>query len=273
MSYPEIILRFPEFKTKSVTLSFDDGKREDIKMTQILNKYGIKCTFNVCSKHILENKNMVDFEEFESVYKGHEIACHSYTHPHLNYLDLGGISYQIVRDREILEEKTGKIIEGFAYPFGLIETDGMIECIRNCGIKYARTTASTYNFDLPKDYMRWNPTCWQRDDKLFELAEKFFKPDDIEHPWRIKPSLFYIWGHSYEYAEDWDRLEKICKTVGLKENVWYATNMEIVDYISAFSLLRRSVNGKMIYNPTDIDIYVWVNNENVVLKKHQTTYL
>jgi len=270
MGYPEMILRFPNFKTRAVTLSFDDGKIEDIKMAEILNKYGIKCTFNLPAGCIIEGNNRVSSDELNSIYEGHEIACHAYTHPHLNNLDHGGIAYQIIRDREALEEKTGRIIDGFAYPFGLTETDGMIDCIKSCGIKYGRTTVATYNFELPTDFLRWNPTCWQGDDKIFELAERFFEPDDIEHLWRIKPLLFYIWGHSYEYADNWERLEKICKTVSLKENVWYATNMEIINYICAFNALRRSVNGKIVYNPTDIDVYVWANDKEILIKKGET---
>lgn len=268
-----MILRFPNFKTRAVTLSFDDGRIEDRNMVATLNKYGIKCTFNLSAGRIVGVENSVQFDEFDTLYKGHEIASHTYTHPHLDNLDLGGIAYQIIKDREILEEKTKSIITGFAYPFGLNKTEGMLDCIRNCGIRYGRTTVSTYNFELPKEFLRWNPTCWQGDDKVFELAEHFFQPDDIEHPWRIKPLLFYIWGHSYEYKDNWDRLENICKTIGNKANVWYATNIEIINYISAFKKLIRSVNGKIIYNPTDTDLYVSVNGKNILIEKLKTTII
>lgn len=273
MKYYELFLRFPEFKTRAVTLSFDDGCIEDRQMVEILNRYGVKCTFNLNSGIIEGNEHKVQFEEFQQLYNGHEIASHTYSHPHLNNLDLGGIAYQIVKDRELLEEKTGKIIEGFAYPYGLSETEGMVDCIKNCGIKYGRTTKATYNFDLPVDFLRWNPTCWQADGKIFELAERFFKPDDTAHPWRIRPLLFYIWGHSYEYRDNWEHLEKICEAVAQKDNVWYATNMEIYDYINAFKSLRCSANGKYVYNPTDKDIYVLVNNKNVLLERGKTTVL
>ena len=273
MSFYEMFLRFPDFKTKTVTLSFDDGFIEDRKMIEILNKNGIKCTFNLNSGIIKGFDNKVQFEELKELYKGHEVACHTYTHPHLNNLDLGEIAFQVIKDREILEEQMGCIVEGFAYPFGLIETEGMIECIKNCGIKYGRTTASSYKFDLPDDYLRWNPTCWQTDSKIFELAEEFFKPDDTENFWRIKPMVFYIGGHSYEFRGNWERLEKICKTFGNKENIWYATNMEIIEYISAFKSLCRSVNGEIIHNPTNINIFVVVNGKNLLIEKGKTIAL
>lgn len=273
MQYCELFLRFPDFKTKAITLSFDDGYIDDRKMVETLNRHCIKCTFNLNGGTIAGNAAKVQFEEFEELYKGHEIAAHTYTHPHLNNLDLGGVAYQIIKDREILEEKTGKLVKGFAYPYGLSEYEGMVDCIGKCGITYGRTTVSTRNFQLPTDYLRWNPTCHQADPKLNELAEKFFEPDDVEHPWRIKPRLFYIWGHSYEFKDKWEQLENICKTVGRKENVWYATNGEIIDYISAFKELRCSVNGKIVYNPTNIDIYVVANGKNIILKNGETTVL
>ena len=271
MKYCELFLRFPEFKTRAITFSIDDGIIDDRKMVEILNRHEIKCTFNLNSGTIKGNDSRVQFEEFEELYKGHEVAAHTYTHPHLENLELDGIAYQIIKDREILEEKTGKIVEGFAYPYGLCETHGMIDCIKNCGIRYGRTTASTYNFDLPKDFLRWNPTCHQCDPKLPELAETFFRPDDLEHPWQIKSLLFYIWGHSYEFHNKWENLEKICQIVGGKEYVWYATNGEIVDYISAFKALRRSVNGRIIHNPTDIDVYVRAGDKDILLKKGEIT--
>ena len=270
--YYELMLRFPEFKTRAVTLSYDDGCTEDRQMISILNQYGIKSTFNLNAGRISDSLSKIKFEEFDEVYQGHEIASHSYTHPHLYNLDLGGISYQIVRDREALEEILHKPVEGFAYPYGLRhETDEMVDCLRSCGIRYARTTNSTRTFHLPQDYLRWNPTCHHADPELFDLAEEFFKPDDIEHPWRITSKLFYVWGHSYEFNGNWDLLERICQTLGNKDEVWYATNGEIIDYISAFKALRRSVNGKYIYNPTDVDLYVAVHGKQILLKKGTTT--
>ena len=36
-------------KKKAVTFSFDDGVTQDIKTLEILNKYGLKATFNLNS--------------------------------------------------------------------------------------------------------------------------------------------------------------------------------------------------------------------------------
>ena len=39
----------PEGKKKVLTLSYDDEVTQDIRFVGILNKYGIKCTFNLNS--------------------------------------------------------------------------------------------------------------------------------------------------------------------------------------------------------------------------------
>lgn len=42
-------LRFPEGKTKAVTLSYDDGVEQDIKLVEMMTDYGFYGTFNLNS--------------------------------------------------------------------------------------------------------------------------------------------------------------------------------------------------------------------------------
>ena len=42
------VLLFPGFKTKALTFSFDDGIDSDIETLELLKKYDIKATFNLC---------------------------------------------------------------------------------------------------------------------------------------------------------------------------------------------------------------------------------
>ena len=74
---------YPEGKIKAVTFSFDDGSRDDIRLVEILNRFGMKATFNLISSK-LESKNHVHADEFPQVYAGHEIAGHAFTHPFLD---------------------------------------------------------------------------------------------------------------------------------------------------------------------------------------------
>ena len=43
-------MRFPGGKEKAVTLSYDDGYPTDIKLSEIITKSGLKCTFNLNSQ-------------------------------------------------------------------------------------------------------------------------------------------------------------------------------------------------------------------------------
>ena len=42
-------MRFPEGRLKAVTFSYDDGVRQDERLIEIFDKYGVKGTFNINS--------------------------------------------------------------------------------------------------------------------------------------------------------------------------------------------------------------------------------
>ena len=66
------------------------------------------------------------------------------------------------------------------------------------------------------------------------------------------PKLLYIWGHSYEFdkKDNWDRIDTICEMLSGKADVFYATNIEIVDYINAYNALIFNAEETAVYNPT-----------------------
>ena len=73
-------LRFPKGKQKAVTLSYDDGCRDDIKFSDTISKYGLKCTFNLnCDYMRKENLSVSEIKE-HFLSKGHEIAVHGANH-------------------------------------------------------------------------------------------------------------------------------------------------------------------------------------------------
>ena len=50
-------MRLKDGKTKVLTLSYDDGVVQDIRLSEILNRYGLKCTFNINSgTYLAEDK-------------------------------------------------------------------------------------------------------------------------------------------------------------------------------------------------------------------------
>ena len=265
LDYQRITWRFPNFKPKALTLSYDDGREFDRKMVEILDRHQIRCTFNLTSNFLFDDKHVTK-EEIPELYKNHEVAIHSLTHPQLGYLNSAEVSYQLINDRLQLEQIMKKPVDGMAYPNGLQEFPGMIDAVKACGIRYARATTGTYDFKLPTDPLRWYPTCHQTSPRLNEMIDNFLAPFPHPQSWRIHPKLLFIWGHSYVYEFDWTRLETMCERLAGHEDVWYATNMEIIDYIDALRSLRTTVDGHYIYNPTHITLYVNANNTDVILQ-------
>ena len=136
--------------------------------------------------------------------------------------------------------------------------------LKNLDIVYARTLGGDNDsFAIPTDWYAWMPTAHHNNPHIFEYIEKFvnFAPEKVYESGR-QAKLFYIWGHSYEFAKDnnWDKLEKICSVLGGRDDIWYATNIEIYEYVNAYHSLVFSADEKMVYNPTILT--VWFENEN-----------
>lgn len=223
-------------KNKYLTLSFDDGTIQDVRLIELLNKYGLKSTFNLNSglfgtKHRIIHDNIdVDHTEITSdmvhdLYAGHEVAVHTLTHPRLDMCDRDKIIHEVGGDKTALEKLCGYTIIGMAYPGGPFYNDFVIETIKqNTGIVYARAVASHHTFAFPRDLMIWQPTCHQNDPALPELADSFIDAETDEN------SLFYLWGHSFEFDKykSWDTFETFCEKIAGRSDINYVTNAEFL---------------------------------------------
>lgn len=227
-------------KNKAVTFSFDDGVTQDIRLVEILNKYGLKGTFNLNSAKLglpgdfwkvdwgQVPRAMINASQVKEVYAGHEVAVHTLTHPNLTTLNDETVIRQVDEDRKALSELCGYGVIGMAYPCGGVNNDERVAGLirENTPIAYARTITSTHSFALQKDNLhRFNPTLHFLDEKLEEVVEKFLNLDTDE------PQLLYIWGHSYEldYNESrWEGFENLCKMISGKEDIFYGTNKEVL---------------------------------------------
>lgn len=170
-------------------------------------------------------------------------------HPHLEQLQEDLCTYEILQDRKNLEEDYGCVIRGMAYPYGST-SDAVVEILKKCGIVYARTTVSTESFAIPTDWLRLPATCHHSNPRLMELTEDFKR-----NVFSKEPGLFYLWGHSYEFDyelpdNNWTVIEKFAASIGNRDDIWYATNIELYDYIAAFDRLVFSVGGLKVFNPT-----------------------
>lgn len=281
-------LRYPDGKSKAVTLSYDDGCRQDIRLSELLNKYGLKCTFNLNSNWL--GKSDKDWhltkEEIKKyiIDTGHEIAVHGAEHrANGNLRAVEGIQ-DVVNCRLGLEKDFDCIVRGMAYPdsgvghfHNGITMEDISTYLKSLDIAYARALGEKNDsFNLPTDWYRWMPTAHHNSEDVFELIEKFvsYKQTDTYLARRI-PKLFYLWGHSYEFDQknNWDRMEKICLQLSNKEDIWYATNIEIFDYVSAYHSLIFSADSSRIYNPTLKTIWFEVDDIPYSIKPGETLRL
>jgi peptidoglycan/xylan/chitin deacetylase (PgdA/CDA1 family) len=266
-----IHLRFPEGKEKALTLSYDDGVEQDARLLEIMKQYGLKGTFNINSGLYAKegtvypkgqiHRRMTEkqiTEHFKG--SGQEIAVHSLTHPFLEQLPAALMVKEILEDRENLEKQFDTIVRGMAYPFGTLD-DAVVAALQACGIAYARTVISTYDFRIPRDWLRLTATCHHAAPELKDLAKRFVE-DKVKHA----PYLFYLWGHSYEFEADnnWNVIEDFAGYVGERDEIWYATNIEIYEYIKAYEQLVFSADGKRIKNPTNTAI--WLKADEDIIK-------
>ena len=270
-------MKFPGGRFKALTLSYDDGVIQDKRFIEIIDKYRLKCTFNLNSKHYLQSESMgrktFNRDEAIELYSkaiknGHEVATHSLNHPRLEKLPSDMVAYEIIEDRKCLEEMFGRVIKGCAYPFGTYSAS-VVDVLRICGISYARTVVSTGSFEIPTDWLRMPATCHHNDSRLMSLAEQFLVEPTSN---RSFPKLFYLWGHTYEFDDrnNWEVIKKFGEAVGNRDDVWYANNMDVYEYVEAYRSLRFSADGNIVYNPTARTVWFASGDVDVVAAPGET---
>ena len=258
---------FPGNKRRALTMSYDDGVVQDRRLVEIFNKYGLKGSFHLNSGRLGGEKTIAP-EEVATLYAGHEVSLHSLTHPHLGNIPAEEVVYEIFEDRKNLEALCSYPVVGMSYPFGTYSAE-LISALKSLGVVYSRTVRSTGKFTLPESFLEWHPTCHHREN-ILEKLEKFRRTGGM--------ALFYVWGHSYELDtgvenNNWEMMEEFCRAAGGDPEIWYATNIEIYDYLTAMRALRFSADRQTVYNPTAIDVVIDVDNEPVTIGAGKTVKL
>lgn len=249
---------YPEGRKKAITMSYDDAPKYDKELISIFNTYGFKGTFHANSANIGTGKNFTD-KEAKELYKGHELSVHTLTHPCLYNIPATELYDEIMLDKKRLEEICGYTVRGMSYPYGHFN-DQIASVAKLCGMKYARTTKATDDFLLPDDFLMWHPTTHHNCD-LYAFLDRF-TAERVDRAYNLP--CFFIWGHSYEFdaehRNDLYKMEEFCKKAANLNSTWYATNIEIYDYITAVRSLEISAERKYIFNPSRLSVWVTVND-------------
>lgn len=275
---------FKDGYKRALTLSFDDGKPQDIRLKNIFDKYGLKCTFNLIGGdsrnpefYISEDgKNLWDgSDELKKAYEGHEIASHSYSHKKMPELSDEECRFEIDEDVNALENAFSVEIKGFAAPYGRVD-ERVISHLKRNGILYCRLSSSKNDYTLPEDFYNWIPNphiaIYATEDGK-KLVDGFFETEE-ELP------CLYIWGHSYEInvldaygcerwngmRNRWKYVDELCKAISGHKDTWYATNAEICEY--ALAMRSAKYDDTFIDNMSDIPLFFDVNGRVIVAPPH-----
>jgi len=214
---------------KILILSFDDGTIYDKRFVQLLNKYGVKATFNL-------NSGLEDFvwhfedrfpirrqvlSETVEQYRGHEVASHSLHHHWLNTLTPPQLRREVEEDAETLKELFGLSEIGFGVPFTACG-EREIRIIRKY-VRYIRLSEFSDSFALPEDPYHIPIHGLYNEPDIYEKLNRFVQSD-------LPVSLFVVAGHSYEFEvfDHWQTIEDMIQYI-CAQGFEVMTTMEFVN--------------------------------------------
>ena len=259
---------YPGGKSRAFNISYDDGVVQDIRFVELLNRYGLKGTFNL--NYGLMHQNFtwqhesgmtvrrIPEDQIRELYAGHEIASHSYSHPWFDHMEEAEILRELGADKFFLEKLTGREVAGYATPF-YYYSDLMEDCVRNCGFAYARISEESGDYSVPDNFYRWRGSKFHWDDDLEDFVDGFLATHQ-------ELAMCQVVGHSYDLdvMDRWDLMERVCRRVGQNPDVWAAAHIELVRYLSAMRLAK--ITDHSIENESDAALWFEVNGVRVLLQ-------
>lgn len=126
--------------SKSVVLTFDDGWENQYKYAfPILKRYNYTATFFVYTD-MLDSDKFLNWDEISEMDdSGMTIADHTKSHPYLYAMhNLTKIRNEIIGSKNIIEDRLGKPVTLFSYPFGNYNDD-IIKILKENGFQAARS--------------------------------------------------------------------------------------------------------------------------------------
>lgn len=155
-----------------IALTFDDGPvpGDTEEILDILKREGAKCTFFVEGRRVAEHPDIAR----RIIAEGHELANHSYTHPHLSKLpSIEAIREEIHQTQAVIEEQAKVSPTLFRAPYFDID-ERVTSVIEELGLPQVRASILTED---------WKKEITQKDVSQAVLEDP--QPGDIAlmHDW------------------------------------------------------------------------------------------
>ncbi len=145
-----------------------------------------------------------------------------------------------------------------SYPFGTYN-DSVLKTVRICGILYSRTVITTDDFRLPENFhlaSYMSLLCRQPYGACREISGgQRRRRISFTFPLFMCGDMLTSWMPT----RNWEGIENFFARLGNKEDIWYASNIEICQYILAVRSLVYSSTGDYIFNPTCTDVWLMID--------------
>ena len=262
---------YPRGKSKAFVVTYDDGVLQDRPFVALLDRYGLKGTFNLNSG-LMENEfewthengsviKRLSADSAATLYQGHEVAAHSLTHPYMEHLGDEELMIELQTDKANLERLFGREIKGFAVPFDYY-SERIENCARRCGFAYVRLPEESRSLVPPEDTFNWKAGIFHLDRGLTDFVDAFLSASD-------ELAFCQIVGHSYDLDTEnmWDAMEEIFRRVSADRQVLPMTTMELIRYLRA--MREAEVTDSHIRNHSGIPLWFRADGEIYELEAGQ----
>lgn len=240
--------------------SWDDGHPSDLRLAELLSRYGLRGTFYV-PIHNLEGRAVMSVDQLRELDTAFELGSHTFGHIYLPRLSRAECVQQITEGKVQLEDALGHGVDGFCYPGGKLNRS-VRQRVIDAGFTHARTTSNLWlsegkdAFTIPTTaqfYPHNLRVLWRnflkggnygvrakafqslvrpgnRFDAFQMLVNRFSESDYVLH----------FWGHSWEIDKYnlWHRLEKFLSFVASLR----PTCLTVSELVDARGLILRRGN-------------------------------
>lgn len=236
-----------------VTTSWDDGHPLDLRIADLLGRYGLTGTFYIPRDVGWPTMTAGEIREIAS---GFEVGAHTLDHTPLKQARNDEALHQLSGSRAWIEDVTGKPCRVFCFPGGEYRRK-QLALVRRAGYLAARTI-ELLSTDLPRhvEGLALIPTTVQAyPHSPLTYAKNALKRRSLVNLFRARAlssrcdweklagklleralrhgGVFHLWGHSREIEQEhqWDKLEKLLATIAVqKDKVKSMTNSELGSY-------------------------------------------
>jgi peptidoglycan/xylan/chitin deacetylase (PgdA/CDA1 family) len=216
-----------------VTTSWDDGHPLDMRLAELLTKYGLRGTFYVPETAETETMTVLQIRELSRAF---EIGGHTRQHIVLTRTNEKEARREIIDSKSWIEHSTGKPCVMFCPPHGKY-SDRHVQMIAEAGYLGLRSV-ELVSLDFPRlraGIMLLPTTVQAYPHDTIAFAKNAIKRGAFDNLWRYVlhgrsaewPQLaralllqalkhggvFHLWGHSWELQRfgQWQRLEEVLR--------------------------------------------------------------